>query len=184
MGQTLYGLVSYVSDPVGRWVEEVRRELMPSHAGSAAHISILPPRPLLGTEAEALDKLEEICRDVDPFTISMGDVESFAPTTPTVFLRVAHAAYRMRELHDRLNAGLLDFEEPWPYMPHITIAKLPGFEDAERALLAAQQRWAEYRGPRKIRIEQLVFVRGSEQAGWVDLAPVRLGRHFSPALAR
>src|SRR5215469_9157516 len=124
MGQMQYGLVAYVSDPVGEWVEKVRRELMPSQAGATAHISILPPRPLMGTETEALETLEELCRDVNPFEVSMGEVESFAPRTPTVFVRVAHAAYRMRELHDRLNTGALEYEEPWPYMPHMTIVKM------------------------------------------------------------
>ena len=33
----------------------------------------------------------------------MGDVETFLPLTPTVFIRVARGAYRMRELHDRMN---------------------------------------------------------------------------------
>lgn len=183
MRQLQYGLVAYVSDPVGQWVEELRRELMPSQAGSAAHISILPPRPLLGTEAEALDTLAELCAAVEPFEIGMGDIESFVPRTPTVFIRVAHAAYRMRELHDRLNTGLLEFEEPWPYMPHMTIAKLANPREAERALLIAQQRWERYTGPRRVRLEQLVFVRGSQDT-WVDVAPVRLGRKLTPAAVR
>src|SRR5437763_5289864 len=144
MGQSQYRLVAYVSDPVGQWIEELRRELAPSQDGSAAHISILPPRPLMGTETEAIDTLEDLCRDVSPFEVTMGDVESFAPRTPTVFVRVAHAAYRMRELHDRLNAGVLEFEEPWPYMPHMTIAKMTSWDDAERALGVAQERWARF----------------------------------------
>jgi len=38
-----------------------------------------------------------------PFQVELGDVESFLPITPTVFLRVSQAGYRMRELHDLLN---------------------------------------------------------------------------------
>lgn len=184
MGQLQYGLVAYVSDPVGEWVERLRRELAPSQDGSAAHISILPPRPLMGTETEALETLADLCRDVSPFDVTMGDVESFVPRTPTVFVRVAHAAYRMRELHDRLNTGVLEFEEPWPYMPHMTVAKMSSWDDTERALHLAQERWASYTGPRCVHVQELIFVRGSLDAGWVDVAPVRLGRNLSPALAR
>lgn len=184
MGQMQYGLVAYVSDPVGQFVKELRKELMPAQAGSAAHISILPPRPMLGSEAEALEMLGELCRDVDPFEVGMGDVESFAPRTPTVFVRVAHAAYRMRELHDRLNTGILEFEEPWPYMPHMTIAKLNDLAGAQHALEVSQEHWERYAGPRRVRVAQLVFVRGSQECGWADLAPVRLGRNLEPALAR
>ncbi|HZU21504.1 MAG TPA: 2'-5' RNA ligase family protein [Terriglobales bacterium] len=183
MGQLQYGLVAYVSDPVGQWVEQIRKELVPSQAGSAAHISILPPRPLIGTETEAIETLGELCRDVSAFEVAMGDVESFAPRTPTVFVRVAHAAYRMRELHDRLNTGSLEFEEPWPYMPHMTVAKMADWEQAARALEIAQERWARYTGPRRVHVKELIFVRGSQEAGWVDIAPVRLGRNLSPVLA-
>jgi 2'-5' RNA ligase len=183
MGQLQYGLVAYVNDPVGRWVEEIRRELAPSQAGSAAHISILPPRPLLGSETEAVETLAELCRDVSEFELSMGEVESFAPRTPTVFVRVAHGAYRMRELHDRLNTGILEFVEPWPYMPHMTVAKMESWADAERALQLAQERWGRYTGPRCVHVQELIFVRGSQEAGWVDVAPVRLGRNLSPVMA-
>ena len=31
---------------------------------------------------------------------------------------------RMRDLHDRLNTAALNAVEEWPYMPHLTIAKL------------------------------------------------------------
>ena len=184
MGQVQYGLVAYVSDPVGQWVKEIRRELMPSQVGAAAHISILPPRPLMGTETEALEALADLCRDVSPFEVGMGEVESFAPRTPTVFIRVAHAAYRLRELHDRLDTGPLEFEEPWPYMPHMTIVKLADWKESERALHLAQERWSRYTGARRVHIEELLFVRGSQEAGWVDLAPVRLGRNLSPVMAR
>jgi hypothetical protein len=103
----------------------------------------------MGTETEALENLEELCRGVSPFEVTMGDVESFAPRTPTVFVRVAHAAYRMRELHDRLNTGVLEYEEPWPYMPHMTVAKMLDFPSAARALEIAQECWARYTGPRR-----------------------------------
>lgn len=179
-----YGLVAYVSDPVAQWVEQVRRELMPPQAGKTAHISILPPRPLMGIETEALETLEELCRDANPFEVGLGEVESFAPRTPTVFVRVAHAAYRMRELHDRLNSGPLEYEEPWPYMPHMTIVKMPDLKQAEDALLTAQERWTNYAGPRLVRIEQLVFVRGSQESGWADVARVLLGRNLSSVMAR
>jgi 2'-5' RNA ligase len=138
----------------------------------------------MGTETEALETLSDLCRDVSPFEVSMGEVESFAPRTPTVFIRVAHAAYRLRELHDRLDTGVLEFEEPWPYMPHMTIVKLTEWNEAEHALELAQERWCRYTGPRRVHIEELIFVRGSQDAGWVDLAPVRLGRNLSPVMAR
>src|SRR5438105_10403557 len=111
-----YALIAYVNNEIGRFAAGLRRELQPElelHGSEAlAHVTILPPRPLRSSESAALEQIEQLCQAVQPFEISMGDVESFLPRTPTVFLRVAHAAYKMRELHDRLNTAALEFEEP------------------------------------------------------------------------
>ena len=49
-----YALVTYVRNPVGEFIEELRRELHPTAVHPAAHLTILPPRELAGTEAGAL----------------------------------------------------------------------------------------------------------------------------------
>ena len=98
-----YALVAYVRNGIGEFVECLRRELHPELPHLAAHVTLLPPRYLRSDEASALQTVENICKEVEPFEVSLGEVETFIPATPTVFIRVAHAAYRMRELHDRLN---------------------------------------------------------------------------------
>jgi 2'-5' RNA ligase len=182
MNAPLYALVAYVRSPVGRFVEDLRRDLHPEHPELPAHVTVLPPRTLRGTEEEARQLLQEVCQTVQPFEIVMGDVETFAPSTPTVFIRVAHAAYRMRDLHDKLNAGALRCEEPWPYMPHLTIVKLSEVELARQAADLSRQRWASYGRSRRILIEELTFVReGSEAFTWIDLAPFPLGDRLASA---
>ncbi len=103
----------------------------------------------------------------------MGDVESFIPATPTVFIRVAKAAYRMRELHDLVNRGVWEFDEPWPYMPHLTIVKADTVDEALKVQQIARQRWSAYSGPRTVQIASLTFVKGDGER-WVNLAKVRL----------
>ncbi len=169
-----YALVTYVRNPVGEFVEELRRELHPTMVHPAAHLTILPPRELAGTEAAALEFLEEACSRVIPFHVEMGDVETFLPTTPTVFLQVKRAAYRMRELHDQLSDRLC-CDENWPYIPHLTIVKTERDEQARAAFLIARGRWAQFFGSRQVPVEELMFVR--ETGGdWQDVAPVPLGR--------
>src|SRR5436309_5913909 len=170
-----YALVAYVRNPVGEFVESLRKELHPELPHLAAHVTLLPPRLLAGTESAAIETMEELCKDVDPFEVSLGEVETFVPVTPTVFIRVAHAAYRMRELHDRLNVKTLAAEEEWPYMPHLTIVKMSAEEQAQRAFMTARDRWAEFEGGRHIEGKELTFVREEEQNRWVDLAGVPLG---------
>ena len=169
----LYAAVAYVRSPVGIFVEELRRELHPAHTHADAHLTVLPPRPLRGTEPQALSVFREVCQTVAPFEITMGDVESFVPITPTVFLRVARGAYRMRELHDLLNRGALAYEEPWPYMPHLTIAKTDTAEEAQKLEVIARQRWHANSDMRAVRIDSLTFVKGNGER-WLDVETARL----------
>ncbi|MFI5089716.1 MAG: 2'-5' RNA ligase family protein [Terriglobales bacterium] len=170
-----YAVVAYVKSGLGRFVEELRREVDPRYGHLPAHLSVLPPRGLQGSESQARSTLEELCHNQHPFEIALGDVESFVPRTPVVFIRVAHAAYKMRELHDRLNTGPFLFDEPWPYMPHLTIIKSEEPEHAQEVLAGIRRRWADYPGSRHILIEELTFVRQTQGPHWEDLAPIQLG---------
>jgi 2'-5' RNA ligase len=170
-----YALVAYVRSPLGEFVENLRRELHPALPRLAAHITLLPPRPLQGSENSALQVLARICSQAEPFEVTLGGMETFVPTTPTVYVRVTHAASRLRELHDQLNTESLAFTEKWPYIPHLTIAQLPTEESAQQALQVAHDRWEEYTGPRRILLDRLTFVREDAQDCWIDLAPVPLG---------
>ncbi len=158
-----YALVAYVRDPAGEFVERLRQELHPDHTHLPAHLTILPPRCLLGDELAALELLEEVCSHADPFEITLGEVESFVPVTPTVFIRVAHAGY---------------------YMPHLTIAKLSTEAQAQEAYRTACDRWAQFSGSRRIHVKELTFVRAQEPNQWVDLAGVPLGRSLVSRTAR
>jgi 2'-5' RNA ligase len=175
MSSLLYAAVAYVRSPVGIFVEQLRRDLHPAHTHADAHLTVLPPRPLCGTEQQAIEQIAEICQATAPFEVTMGDVETFAPVTPTVFLRVARGAYRMRELRDSLNLGALCYQEPWPYMPHLTIIKADTNQEACDSLEISRRRWSEYSDTRKVRITKLSFVKGAGER-WVDVAVVPLGK--------
>lgn len=174
-----YAVVAYVRNSIGRFVEDLRREVDPPYAHLHAHITVLPPRILNCSENEARATLEALCADQHPFEITLGDVESFVPRSPVVFIRIAHAAYKMRELHDRLNTGPLFGEECWPYMPHLTIIKGEEPERAQRELPLVRERWAQFKGTRRIMIDELTFVRQSEGLHWADLALIQLGRSLA-----
>jgi len=174
MSCSRYALVTYVRNPIGEFVEQLRQELHPTISHMAAHLTILPPRELRGTEAAALEFLEDACSRVVPFNVELGDVETFLPTTPTVFIQVKRAAYKMRELHDQLCSKVLSCDENWPYMPHLTILKTDLDEQARAACTMARQRWAQFQGKRQVHVEELMFVR-ENGAHWQDVAPVALG---------
>jgi 2'-5' RNA ligase len=169
-----YALVAYVKSELGGFVEELRREIHPALDHSEVHLSILPPRPLQGSEQKALASLRQLCSSVAPFEVSLNEVESFRPLTPTVYLGVQDGA-PMHTLHDRLNAGELACSEQWSYVPHLTIVKLADESRLPAVLELSRRRWAAYRGSRRARVAELTFVRERQGNQWVDLAPVPLG---------
>jgi 2'-5' RNA ligase len=173
-----YGLIAYVKTPVGEFVENLRQEMHPELPHLAAHLSLLPPRCLQGSEASALETMAEICGRVEPFEVSLGEVETFIPVTATVFVRVANGAQRMRDLHAQLNTKELTFEEQWLYLPHLTIVKMSNEEQAQKAYYIARQHWSKFEGTRCITVKDLTFVREVDQNRWIDIAPVPLGGHL------
>ncbi|HTW58736.1 MAG TPA: 2'-5' RNA ligase family protein [Terriglobales bacterium] len=171
-----YALVGYVQSSAGEFVESLRRELHPDLPHLCAHLSILPPRPLHGEETSAIQMLDRVCGQAEPFEVTLGSVETFVPVTSTVYIRVDGAASRMCELHRQLNAQALQYKEEWPYIPHLTIAKMGSEQLARDAFRIASERWARFSGSRRILLERLTFVREDAQNCWIDLAPVHLGR--------
>jgi 2'-5' RNA ligase len=175
-----YALVAYIRSPLGGFVENLRRELHPGLPHLAAHLTILPPRPLSRPENAALQTLENICGHAGPFEVYLGDVKTFVPVTSTVYIRVEQGADRMRELHDELNTEGLAFREEWPYIPHLTIVKLTAEEAAQNAFKTATALWASYTGTRRALLDRLTFVREDAQNCWVDVAAVPLGPKLAP----
>ncbi len=161
---------------MGEFVENLRRELHPELPHLAAHLTILPPRLLPATETAALETLERLCGQAEPFEVNLGDVENFFPKTPTVFIKVNHAASRMTELHNLLNTQALVYTEEWPYIPHLTIVKMAEQKLAQQAYETARRRWAQYHGNRRILLERLSFVREEDTNCWIDLAAFQLGK--------
>ncbi len=169
-----YAVVAYVRNSVGHFVEDLRRELYPEHGHLPAHVTVLPPRYLRGSEQEAIALLRHNLDAVERFQIQMGPVETFVPTTPTVFLRVEKHAHRFRELHEDLNEGPFRCDEQWPYMPHLTIVKMPTASQAEEALVLSRDRWQRYQGHKTAEITEITFVREAADHHWTDLATVAL----------
>ena len=175
MQKPRYALVAYLRNPAGEFVEKLRKELHPDLPHLAAHLTILPPRQLEGSEASALQTLERVCGSEEPFEVTLGEVQTFCPVTPTVYIRV-DAATRMCDLHQKLNIEALRFREEWPYIPHLTIAKMGAEPQAQSAFAVARERWNGYSGSRRVLLEKLTFVREDSTNCWRDLAPVVLGR--------
>src|SRR5437667_407324 len=174
-GQALVGtfaLVAYIPDPLRRFLDDLRRELVPGCA-PAAHVTILPPRPLSGTPQEAIDTIRARIPDFSPFEIETGEVVVF-PISDVVYLSIKEGHKRLLQMHPALNLGPLKYQEPFPYHPHITLAQNLTHDQSIELAALARRRWSEYTYSRVFPVESLAFVQNTVGNLWADLAHFQL----------
>ncbi|MDQ6663664.1 MAG: 2'-5' RNA ligase family protein [Acidobacteriota bacterium] len=167
-----FALVSYIPDPLGLFLDNLRIEMAPG-CKPHAHVTILPPRPVLGKASAAAGELERRLGNFTAFELELGRMELF-PVSEVIFLSIVRGAEILREMHAALNSGGVLFEEPFPYHPHITLAQNLPPEQVQPLHNLAARRWAEYAGNRVFRVENLAFVRNDRDSIWIDLANISL----------
>jgi len=169
----VFALVIYIDPPLGEFLDDLRRELVP-HYNPHAHVSVLPPRPLGVDWQVASEQARALTERWAPFDVELTKVEVF-PHTDVIYIEIGAGSSELISLHSAMNSCALDFQEPFPYHPHITLAQELPHERVEAMLELARRRWAEYRGPRAFRAERAVFVQNTAGNCWVDLAEYSLG---------
>lgn len=169
----LFALVIYIPDPLGRVLDDLRRELVP-HYNPHAHVSVLPPRSLSVAWDTASEQARTLTEGWAAFDIELTSIEVF-PATDVIYIEIGQGASEMRRLHTAMNAGALEANEPFAYHPHITLAQDIPHDEVSALVELARRRWADYRGSRVFRAERAVFVQNAGDNCWVDLAEYALG---------
>jgi 2'-5' RNA ligase len=176
MQEQTYAVVVYLHGPLAHLVNSLRLQLDWEHSGKAAHITILPPRPLVISEEAALEEARAKLAAWYPFEVEVIGVGTFLPVNGVVYLQFGWGHDPLRVLHDTLNQGHLWHQEPFGYVPHITIAQDLD-ERRTRALIEqVSQEFARHDGPRRFRVETCTFVRQSPAGDWIDLADLQIGQ--------
>jgi 2'-5' RNA ligase len=171
----VFALVTYIPGPLGQFLDDMRRELVPG-CNPHAHVSLLPPRPLAVDWPVASEQVSRILNSWNPFEIELTGIDVF-PVTEVIYLAVGRGAAELRQVHRAMNAGPLEFEEPFSYHPHITLAQeLPRDKVAATSELA-RRLWDEYTGPRRFTADHAAFVQNSLDNYWIDLKSYSLGGH-------
>ena len=164
----VFALVIYVPDPLGRFLDDLRRDLAP-HSNPRAHVSVLPPRRLPAEWEPAAEQARALMERSAPFELELTTVEVF-PATDVVYIEIGRGAAELKRLHAAMNCAALAFPEPFPYHPHVTLAQEIAPERVAEVAARARQSWAGYRGTRIFRAERAVFVRSLVDNCWTDLA--------------
>jgi 2'-5' RNA ligase len=172
-----FALVSYLSGPLADFLDGLRHDFAPD-SRAKAHVTVLPPRPLQltprsATIEQAWKEMRDRLQDFQPFRVELGDVQVF-PLNRVIYLSVQAGGEQLERMHDNLNAGLLEFQEPFRYHPHVTIVQELAPEDVPPAADFARWRWNEFSHPRNFTVERLTFVQNSLEKSWTDLCELDL----------
>ena len=169
----IFALVIYVPDPLGRFLDDLRRELVP-HYNPHSHVSVLPPRPVAVDWRTAAEQVRALTEAWAPFESELTGLQIF-PVTDVLFLEIGAGAAELRRMHAAMDSHTLEFEEPFAYHPHVTLAQEVPHQDVPTLFDLARRRWDEYRGVRSFRAERAAFVQNTLNNRWIDLAEYALG---------
>jgi hypothetical protein len=168
-----FALVSYIPDPLAAFLDDLRQELVPT-CFLRAHISALPPRPLLIPADEAWRHICTLAPLFTPFDVQLTEVRVF-PGSNVIYLAVSAESDRITEMHAVLNTNGLESAEAFKFVPHVTLAQ--DLHPGEVAALAdaARKLWAAYPHQRGFRLDTITFVQNTDGNNWIDLGEYRLG---------
>ena len=110
-----FALVTYIPDPLGRFLDDLRLEIAP-RCNPHAHVSILPPRPIHGSAEDAWEYIRSHVEEMPAFRVETIGIEVF-PITSVIYIALGFGRPGVEDLHSRLNTGLLEFQEPYVYHP-------------------------------------------------------------------
>lgn len=169
-----FALVCYIPGRLAEFLDRLRCELRPGCI-LRSHVTVLPPRPINLNIDESVRQIAAEGHESTPFCVELGSVAIFEKSN-VVYLALRRGEPELHALHENLNAGQLEYDGPFPYHPHITLAQDLTREQAMALAEVARARWASYDGPREFTVEALSFVRSDGPDGWVDLAQVDLSQ--------
>jgi 2'-5' RNA ligase len=106
-------------------VDGLRRSFGVDTSYIPPHVTLVPPVNL-DTErmAEALAVLRGAADAVgSPLMLELGPLDTFLPTNPVLYLRVAGELDRLAGLRHHCLAGPLERPDPRPFVPHVTVTR-------------------------------------------------------------
>jgi 2'-5' RNA ligase len=167
-----YALVCYIPDPLGRVLDDLRLKLVPE-CRPHAHVTVLPPRPIVAPVQIAENELRGAAVQFQPFEVKLGNVELFAKSE-VIYIEVERGAVELRQMYRELNRGAVKFKEPYEFHPHITLAQNLPPGSVQEIFSTARKRWKEWDGKRSFLVEELSFVQNTAENVWLDLVHLRL----------
>src|SRR5689334_2950830 len=90
----VFALVIYIPDPLAKFLDDLRVELVPGCVPHA-HVSVLPPRPISVHPQLACEYADEVAARFDPFRIELSKLSVFE-ATDVIYLELSRGTEEIR----------------------------------------------------------------------------------------
>ena len=151
-----FALVSYVQGPLGVFLNALR-QLLSNDNAPEAHITILPPRPLLVSVEHATEAIKNTLDNFAAFDIELEGVERFDETN-SLYLELGEGNSLVHELHDALNTGKLHHDEEFDFRPHLTLSHPKSEKEWAASKPLAERLWRSAECGRRFTLDEVVFL--------------------------
>ena len=99
-----FALVSYIPEPLAGFLDRLRQELVPN-CFLRAHVTILPPRPILSSPEEAWEVIRGAAPEFLPFEVELAGVDVF-PVSDVIYIQVSAGSVELQRMHAALKRSL------------------------------------------------------------------------------
>lgn len=167
-----YGIAIFPSKNLQDKVNSYRKRYDPHYALIAPHITL--KEPFEATEEELQDQISyisSVAQNINPFTIMINKVGSFHPVNNAIYLKV-NEAEELNSLHDQLYSGPLDHQQPYNFVPHLTLGQK--LSDEEHSDVLERLRMIDIEHEERIDRFQLLYQ--LENGYWTVYETFRLGK--------
>jgi 2'-5' RNA ligase len=151
-----FALVSYIPDPLGSFLQELR-ETLQGNDSSQAHITLLPPRALKVPVEVASTQVRSILRRFPAFEVELSKVRRFAATS-FLYLDLREGDALVHDLHAALNTGELADPEEFEFRPHLTLGGPVSPGKLDFAQQQAELTWDAAQCSPRFVIDEIVFL--------------------------
>jgi len=150
-----FALVCYVPEPLGSAIDKLVGHLSTA-SRPEAHITILPPRPLVLPLEDISSTVRSMLEQLPVFDVDLSEVCRFDGTN-VLYLNLADGHEIVHRLHDALNTGILAYEEPFEFHPHLTLTDPLPEADVEVVQRRAELLWSSFSVTR-FPVNEIVFL--------------------------
>jgi 2'-5' RNA ligase len=150
-----YGIVFFPSKEVQEFANNYRKRYDPHYSLVQPHITI---KGAFEADNATINKIiaymEQATSNLSPFVIEYNRFSSFHPTNNVIYIAIKDSEY-LHTLYERMHSDILAHDEPYSFIPHITVGQKMSNEELHDVLSNLKMKRFKYQD--KVDRIQLIY---------------------------